>query len=263
MVLGQERIPAIAPDHLDHVPASAAEDRLELLDDLAVAVDRPVQALEVAVDDEDEVRELLATRQADRAERLRLVRLAVAEEAPDLPVLGLARAIPAAAMSLALALSPPRTWYEYVLLRAAAKHPHQEFIQIDTTNILFLCGGAFVGLEDIISRRMTEKTMGFGAKIAFRKEKRSGVLLEKVHSRGDLIKYGMIPQFVGRLPVVAHADRARPVGPRRDPQGGPKNSLVKQYQTIAGVQDVQLRFTDDAIEAIAEEALAHDVEYGG
>ena len=82
------------------------------------------------------------------------------------------------------------------------KHPHQEFIQIDTTNILFLCGGAFVGLEEIISRRMTEKTMGFGAKIATKKEKRSSVLLEKVHPE-DLIKFGMIPEFVGRLPVVA------------------------------------------------------------
>src|SRR5512141_738363 len=82
------------------------------------------------------------------------------------------------------------------------KHPHQEFIQIDTTNILFLCGGAFVGLEEIINRRMTEKTMGFGAKISTKKEKRSSVLLEKVHPE-DLIKFGMIPEFVGRLPVVA------------------------------------------------------------
>ena len=98
------------------------------------------------------------------------------------------------------------------------KHPHQEFIQIDTTNILFLCGGAFVGLEDIISRRMTEKTMGFGARIATKKEKRSSVLLEKVHPE-DLIKYGMIPEFVGRLPVVGHPLGARPARPRRDPQG--------------------------------------------
>ena len=82
------------------------------------------------------------------------------------------------------------------------KHPHQEFIQIDTTNILFLCGGAFVGLEEIIARRMTEKSMGFGAKIVSKKEKRQSALLEKVHPE-DLIKYGMIPEFVGRLPVVA------------------------------------------------------------
>src|SRR5260370_37570089 len=82
------------------------------------------------------------------------------------------------------------------------KHPHQEFIQIDTTNILFLCGGAFVGLEDIISRRMTDKSLGFGAKITSKKEKRSSVLLEKAHPE-DLIKFGMIPEFVGRRPRVA------------------------------------------------------------
>ncbi|HEX9303282.1 MAG TPA: ATP-dependent Clp protease ATP-binding subunit ClpX [Thermoanaerobaculia bacterium] len=137
------------------------------------------------------------------------------------------------------------------------KHPHQEFIQIDTTNILFLCGGAFVGLEDIISRRMTEKTMGFGAKITTKKEKRSSVLLEKVHPE-DLIKYGMIPEFVGRLPVVAtltELDQGALVEILREP----KNSLVKQYQTMLEFENVQLRFTDDAIEAIAEEALARNV----
>ena len=137
------------------------------------------------------------------------------------------------------------------------KHPHQEFIQIDTTNILFLCGGAFVGLEDIISRRMTEKTMGFGAKITSKKEKRTSVLLEKVHPE-DLIKFGMIPEFVGRLPVVAtlsELDQVALVEILREP----KNSLVKQYQTMLEFENVQLRFTDDAIEAIAEEALARNV----
>jgi ATP-dependent Clp protease ATP-binding subunit ClpX len=137
------------------------------------------------------------------------------------------------------------------------KHPHQEFIQIDTTNILFLCGGAFVGLEEIINRRMTEKTMGFGAKIVSKKEKRSSVLLQKVHPE-DLIKFGMIPEFVGRLPVVAtlsELDQAALVEILREP----KNSLVKQYQTMLEFENVQLRFTDDAIEAIAEEALARNV----
>ena len=137
------------------------------------------------------------------------------------------------------------------------KHPHQEFIQIDTTNILFLCGGAFVGLEEIINRRMTEKTMGFGAKIVTKKEKRSSVLLEKVHPE-DLIKFGMIPEFVGRLPVVAtlsELDQAALVEILREP----KNSLVKQYQTMLEFENVQLRFTDDAIEAIAEEALQRNV----
>jgi ATP-dependent Clp protease ATP-binding subunit ClpX len=137
------------------------------------------------------------------------------------------------------------------------KHPHQEFIQIDTTNILFLCGGAFVGLEEIISRRMTEKTMGFGAKITTKKEKRSSVLLEKVHPE-DLIKFGMIPEFVGRLPIVAtlaELDQSALVEILKEP----KNSLVKQYQTMLEFENVQLRFTDDAIEAIAEEALSRNV----
>ena len=137
------------------------------------------------------------------------------------------------------------------------KHPHQEFIQIDTTNILFLCGGAFVGLEDLISRRMTEKTMGFGAKITSKKEKRQSALLEKVHPE-DLIKFGMIPEFVGRLPVVAtlsELDQAALVEILKEP----KNSLVKQYQTMLEFENVQLRFTDDAIEAIAEEALSRNV----
>ena len=137
------------------------------------------------------------------------------------------------------------------------KHPHQEFIQIDTTNILFLCGGAFVGLEEIISRRMTEKTMGFGAKITTKKEKRSSLLLEKVHPE-DLIKFGMIPEFVGRLPVVAtlaELDQSALVEILKEP----KNSLVKQYQTMLEFENVQLRFTDDAIEAIAEEALSRNV----
>src|SRR5512132_4460113 len=137
------------------------------------------------------------------------------------------------------------------------KHPHQEFFPIDTSNILFLCGGAYVGLEDIISRRMTEKTMGFGAKIATKKEKRPSVLLQKVHPE-DLIKYGMIPEFVGRLPVVAtlsELDQGALVEILKEP----KNSLVKQYQTMLEFENVQLRFTDDAIEAIAEEALARNV----
>jgi ATP-dependent Clp protease ATP-binding subunit ClpX len=137
------------------------------------------------------------------------------------------------------------------------KHPHQEFIQIDTTNILFLCGGAFVGLEEIISRRMTEKTMGFGAKITTKKEKRSSALLAKVHPE-DMIKFGMIPEFVGRLPVVAtlsELDQSALVEILREP----KNSLVKQYQTMLEFENVQLRFTDDAIEAIAEDALARNV----
>ncbi|HKB70377.1 MAG TPA: ATP-dependent Clp protease ATP-binding subunit ClpX [Thermoanaerobaculia bacterium] len=137
------------------------------------------------------------------------------------------------------------------------KHPHQEFIQIDTTNILFICGGAFVGLEDVIARRQTEKTMGFGAKIQTKKEKRTGALLEKIHPE-DLIKFGMIPEFVGRLPVVAtlsELDKDALIEILKEP----KNSLVKQYQTMLEFENVSLKFTDDALDAIAEEALTRNV----
>ena len=133
------------------------------------------------------------------------------------------------------------------------KHPHQEFIQIDTTNILFICGGAFVGLEDIIGRRLTEKQMGFGAKIESKKQKRAGDTLEKVHPE-DLIKFGMIPEFIGRVPVTAtlhDLDRAALVSILREP----KNSLIKQYQTLLEFENVGLRFTDDAVEEIADEAM--------
>src|SRR5881409_629551 len=137
------------------------------------------------------------------------------------------------------------------------KHPHQEFIQIDTTNILFMCGGAFVGLENVIERRLSATSMGFGAKISSKRDKRTGELLAQVHPE-DLIKFGLIPEFVGRLPVVAtlnELDRGALIEILREP----KNSLVRQYQTIMGFENVQLKFTDDALEAIAEEALKRNV----
>src|SRR5438067_23904 len=137
------------------------------------------------------------------------------------------------------------------------KHPHQEFIQIDTTNILFICGGAFVGLDGVIERRLSNTSMGFGAKIASKKEKKTGELLAQVHPE-DLIKFGLIPEFVGRLPVVAtltELDKGALIEILREP----KNSLVRQYQTIMGFESVELRFTDDALEAIAEEALKRNV----
>src|SRR4030081_3873314 len=137
------------------------------------------------------------------------------------------------------------------------KHPHQEFIQIDTTNILFICGGAFVGLENVIERRLSATSMGFGAKIATKKEKRTGELLSQVHPE-DLIKFGLIPEFVGRLPVVAtlnELDKGTLLEILREP----KNSLVRQYQTIMGFENVGLKFHDDALEAIAEEALKRNV----
>lgn len=137
------------------------------------------------------------------------------------------------------------------------KHPHQEFFQIDTTNILFICGGAFVGLENVIERRLSSTSMGFGAKIASKKDKKTGELLAQVHPE-DLIKFGLIPEFVGRLPVVAtlnELDKGALIEILREP----KNSLVRQYQTIMGFENVQLKFTDDALEAIAEEALKRNV----
>jgi ATP-dependent Clp protease ATP-binding subunit ClpX len=137
------------------------------------------------------------------------------------------------------------------------KHPHQEFIQIDTTNILFICGGAFVGLDTVIERRMAGNGMGFGAKISAKKDKRMSELLAHVHPE-DLIRYGLIPEFVGRLPVVAtleELDQKALIEILREP----KNSLVRQYQTMMGFENVTLKFTDDALEAIAEEAIKRNV----
>ena len=136
------------------------------------------------------------------------------------------------------------------------KHPHQEFIQIDTTNILFICGGAFVGLEDIVAGRLNQKRMGFGVDLGGN-EHRSSELLEKVHPE-DLIKYGMIPEFAGRIPVVStlheldHESLVRILTE-------PRNNLVRQYKTMLSFEDVDLSFTDEALSAVAEEALERNV----
>jgi ATP-dependent Clp protease ATP-binding subunit ClpX len=137
------------------------------------------------------------------------------------------------------------------------KHPHQEFLQIDTTNILFICGGAFVGLDDIVARRLNQKAMGFQAHILTPEERSASELLAQVHPE-DLIKFGMIPEFVGRVPVVANLhelDRAALVRILTEP----KNSLVRQYETMLSFEGVELRFTDDALIAIAEEAISRKV----
>ena len=137
------------------------------------------------------------------------------------------------------------------------KHPHQEFLQIDTTNILFLCGGAFVGLEELIERRMNEKTLGFGAEVKGKKERKRGEFLKYVTPE-DMIKFGLIPEFVGRLPVVAtlgDLDEEALVRILKEP----KNSLVRQYQTMFELEDVELRFTDEAIRAVASEATKRNV----
>ncbi len=137
------------------------------------------------------------------------------------------------------------------------KHPHQEFLQIDTTNILFICGGAFVGLEEVIERRMNQKSLGFGAEIKSKKEKKIGMQLDQVLPE-DLIKYGLIPEFVGRLPVVATLEELDEEALVRILQE-PKNSLIRQYQTIFEFEGVELKFTGEAMVAVAREALKRNV----
>jgi ATP-dependent Clp protease ATP-binding subunit ClpX len=141
------------------------------------------------------------------------------------------------------------------------KHPHQEFYQIDTTNILFICGGAFVGLDKVIERRVGKKTLGFAtdAKAAPKPD----AAAQKAASLGqvqpqDLIRYGLIPEFVGRLPVVATLhDLDRPALVEILTQ--PKNAITRQYQRMFDYEGVKLRFTDDALEAIADQAIARKI----
>jgi len=133
------------------------------------------------------------------------------------------------------------------------KHPHQEFIQVDTTNILFICGGAFVGLDKIIENRIGKTGMGFGAQIRSRQEHRIGDLLSLVQPE-DLLRYGLIPEFVGRLPVVAtlhDLDEPALIRILREP----KNAISKQYQKYFELEKVRLKFTDEALVAIAKAAL--------
>ncbi len=133
------------------------------------------------------------------------------------------------------------------------KHPHQEFIQIDTTNILFILGGAFVGLEDIIESRIGKKGIGFGAEVKSRKEKPLGEILSQVLPE-DLIKFGMIPEFVGRVPVITAVDNLT-VDDLVKILTEPRNSLVKQYRKIFELDNVELVFTEDALKAIAKKAF--------
>src|SRR6266542_1051884 len=133
------------------------------------------------------------------------------------------------------------------------KHPHQEFIQVDTTNVLFICGGAFVGIDKIVEGRVGRSGMGFGAEIKSREDRRVGDLLALIQPE-DLLKYGLIPEFVGRLPVVAtlhDLDEGALVRILREP----KNAIVKQYQKYFELEKVRLKFTDDAVAAVAREAM--------
>ena len=134
------------------------------------------------------------------------------------------------------------------------KHPHQEFIQIDTTNILFICGGAFAGLEKIIEQRVGRRGIGFGADIRPATERDQGELFASVLPE-DLMKFGLIPEFIGRLPVlgvVDHLDRDALIQILVEP----KNALVRQYKKFFELEDVELEFTESALEAIADQALA-------
>ncbi|MEX0985388.1 MAG: ATP-dependent Clp protease ATP-binding subunit ClpX [Actinomycetota bacterium] len=133
------------------------------------------------------------------------------------------------------------------------KHPHQEFIQIDTTNILFICGGAFAGLDTVIESRIGKKGVGFGAEILAREEKDLGALFGQVLPE-DLLKYGLIPEFVGRLPVLTHVD-SLDESALVDILTKPRNALVKQYKRFFEFDGVELEFTDDAMAAIAEQAI--------
>ncbi len=133
------------------------------------------------------------------------------------------------------------------------KHPHQEFIQINTANILFICGGAFDGIEKIIEKRTRNSSIGFGASIESKKEKNIGVCLKEIQPE-DLLKYGLIPEFVGRLPVVVtlnSLDKEALINILTKP----KNALVSQYKKIFELDNVQLEFTEDALAEIAEKAI--------
>ncbi|OGQ92685.1 MAG: ATP-dependent protease ATP-binding subunit ClpX, partial [Deltaproteobacteria bacterium RIFOXYC2_FULL_48_10] len=137
--------------------------------------------------------------------------------------------------------------------KGGRKHPQQDYVKVDTSNILFICGGTFTGLEKLIERRISKKTMGFGAKIIAREEKNIGQLFERLKPE-DLIKFGLIPEFLGRLPIITS------IGELNEKSlvkilTEPKNALVKQYQELFKIEGVDLQFTDEALVAMAKEAV--------
>src|SRR6187455_3236543 len=137
--------------------------------------------------------------------------------------------------------------------RGGRKHPQQEFLQVDTTNILFICGGAFAGLEKIIGDRLQGKSIGFGAHVSAPEDRRAGDVLKSTEPE-DLLKFGLIPEFIGRLPVIATLEDL-------DEEAlvkiliEPKNALVKQYQKLFDMEDVELGFSDEALHAVAKKAI--------
>ncbi len=136
--------------------------------------------------------------------------------------------------------------------KGGRKHPQQDYIRVDTTNILFICGGAFVGLDKIVSGRLSASQIGFGARILSKKEKKIGEILRESQPE-DLIRYGLIPEFVGRLPVVAALDELEEVD-LVSIMTKPKNAILKQYQKLFEIEGVKLKFTEDFLNAVAKEA---------
>jgi ATP-dependent Clp protease ATP-binding subunit ClpX len=137
--------------------------------------------------------------------------------------------------------------------KGGRKHPQQEFLQVDTTNILFICGGAFNGLDSIIQQRIGTKTMGFGADIKKKEEKNIGEILQEIQPE-DMIKYGLIPEFVGRLPIIATLDELEE-NALVDILVKPKNALIKQYTKMFEFENVKLKFQKEALLAVAREAI--------
>ena len=137
--------------------------------------------------------------------------------------------------------------------KGGRKHPQQEYLKLDTSNILFICGGAFVGLEQVIRQRVGAKSLGFGAKVVGKSKKKTGEILAKVESE-DLLRFGLIPELLGRLPVVATMDELEEddlVRILREP----KNALTRQYEKLFSFDNIRLRFTEGALTAIAREAI--------
>ena len=137
------------------------------------------------------------------------------------------------------------------------KHPHQEFIQIDTKNILFICGGAFDGIDKIIENRLDKRSLGFGAEIQSKKERNVGELMKEIQPQ-DLLKFGIIPELVGRMPIITtleSLDRDQMMQILTEP----KNALVKQYQKLMEYDDVELEYTHDALEAVADRAVERGI----
>ncbi|MGD9650620.1 MAG: ATP-dependent Clp protease ATP-binding subunit ClpX, partial [Dongiaceae bacterium] len=134
------------------------------------------------------------------------------------------------------------------------KHPQQEFLQVDTTNILFICGGAFAGIDKIVAQRTKGSGIGFGAQVRAPEDRRTGQLLRELEPE-DLLKYGLIPEFIGRLPVIATLDDLD-IGALVEILSKPKNALVKQYQRLFEMENTKLEFTEDALQGIAQKAIA-------